>query len=186
VPFSFQRLEIPEVVLIEPKVFQDGRGFFMETYKFSDFAAFGIAERFVQDNHSRSKKSVIRGLHYQNPPKAQGKLVRAVVGEIFDVAVDIRRGSPTYGKWVGEKLSSENKRMLYIPPGFAHGFCVLSAEAEVVYKVTEEYAPEHEAGIIWNDPDIGISWPIANPIISEKDAALPCLKEAENRFIYSD
>jgi dTDP-4-dehydrorhamnose 3,5-epimerase len=185
VPFSFQRLEIPEVVLIEPKVFQDGRGFFMETYKFSDFAAFGIAERFVQDNHSRSKKSVIRGLHYQNPPKAQGKLVRAVVGEIFDVAVDIRRGSPTYGKWVGEKLSSENKRMLYIPPGFAHGFCVLSAEAEVVYKVTEEYAPEHEAGIIWNDPDIGISWPIANPIISEKDAALPCLKEAENRFIYN-
>lgn len=184
-PFSFQRLEIPEVVLIEPKVFQDGRGFFMETYKFSDFAAFGIAERFVQDNHSRSKKSVIRGLHYQNPPKAQGKLVRAVVGEIFDVAVDIRRGSPTYGKWVGEKLSSENKRMLYIPPGFAHGFCVLSAEAEVVYKVTEEYAPEHEAGIIWNDPDIGISWPIANPIISEKDAALPCLKEAENRFIYN-
>lgn len=184
-PFSFQRLEIPEVVLIEPKVFQDGRGFFMETYKFSDFAAFGIAERFVQDNHSRSKKSVIRGLHYQNPPKAQGKLVRAVVGEIFDVAVDIRRGSPTYGKWVGEKLSSENKRMLYTPPGFAHGFCVLSAEAEVVYKVTEEYAPEHEAGIIWNDPDIGISWPIANPIISEKDAALPCLKEAENRFIYN-
>jgi dTDP-4-dehydrorhamnose 3,5-epimerase len=185
VPFTFQRLEIPEVVLIEPKVFQDGRGFFMETYKFSDFAAFGITARFVQDNHSRSKKGVLRGLHYQNPPKAQGKLVRVVAGEIFDVAVDIRKGSPTYGRWVGERLSAENKRMLYIPPGFAHGFCVLNEEAEVVYKVTEEYAPEHEAGIIWNDPDIGISWPIANPIISEKDAALPCLKEAENRFIYN-
>lgn len=184
-PFSFQRLEIPEVVLIEPKVFEDGRGFFMETYKFSEFAEFGITERFVQDNHSRSRRGVIRGLHYQNPPKAQGKLVRAVVGEIFDVAVDIRKGSPTYGKWVGERLSAGNKRMLYIPPGFAHGFCVLSEEAEVVYKVTEEYAPEHEAGIIWNDPDIGISWPIANPIISERDAALPCLREAENRFIYN-
>jgi len=186
VPFSFQRLEIPEVVLIEPKVFQDGRGFFMETYKFSEFAEFGITERFVQDNHSQSKKGVIRGLHYQNPPKAQGKLVRAVVGEIFDVAVDIRRGSPTYGKWVGERLSADNKRMLYIPPGFAHGFCVLSEVAEVVYKVTEEYAPEHEAGIIWNDPDIGIRWPVAEPIISEKDASFPCLREAENRFIYGD
>lgn len=184
-PFSFQRLEIPEVVLIEPKVFQDGRGFFMETYKFSDFAAFGITERFVQDNHSRSRRGVIRGLHYQNPPRAQGKLVRVVVGEIFDVAVDIRKGSPTYGKWVGERLSADNKRMLYIPPGFAHGFCVLSEVAEVVYKVTEEYAPEHEAGIIWNDPAIGISWPIANPIISEKDAAFPVLREAENRFIYN-
>lgn len=185
-PFSFQRLEIPEVVLIEPKVFQDGRGFFMETYKFSDFAAFGITERFVQDNHSRSLRGVIRGLHYQNPPKAQGKLVRVVAGEIFDVAVDIRRGSPTYGKWVGERLSSENKRMLYIPPGFAHGFCVLSREAEVVYKVTEEYAPEHEAGVIWNDPNIGIRWPVADPIISEKDAAFPRLKEAENLFFYQE
>ncbi|NPV29967.1 MAG: dTDP-4-dehydrorhamnose 3,5-epimerase [Firmicutes bacterium] len=183
-PFSFQRLEIPEVVLIEPKVFQDGRGFFMETYKFSDFTAFGITERFVQDNHSRSLRGVLRGLHYQNPPNAQGKLVRVVAGEIFDVAVDIRRGSPTYGKWVGERLSAENKRMLYIPPGFAHGFCVLSQEAEVVYKVTEEYAPEHEAGIIWNDPDIGIRWPVAEPIISEKDAAFPRLKEAENYFFF--
>lgn len=183
-PFTFQRLEIPEVVLIEPKVFQDGRGFFMETYKFSDFAEFGITERFVQDNHSRSKKGVIRGLHYQNPPKAQGKLVRVVAGEIFDVAVDIRKGSPTYGKWVGERLSAENKRMLYIPPGFAHGFCVLSEEAEVVYKVTEEYAPELEAGIIWNDPEIRIAWPIANPIISDKDASFPFLREAKNHFIY--
>ncbi len=183
-PFTFRRLEIPEVVLIEPKVFQDGRGFFMETYKFSEFAEFGITERFVQDNHSRSKKGVIRGLHYQNPPRAQGKLVRVVVGEIFDVAVDIRKGSPTYGKWIGERLSSENKRMLYIPPGFAHGFCVLSQEAEVVYKVTEEYAPEHEAGVIWNDPGIGIRWPVENPILSPKDARWPPLKDAVNGFTY--
>ncbi|MCD6155401.1 MAG: dTDP-4-dehydrorhamnose 3,5-epimerase, partial [Candidatus Verstraetearchaeota archaeon] len=177
-PFQFKRLEIPEVILIEPKVFQDERGFFMETYKYSDFAAFGIAERFVQDNHSRSVKGVLRGLHYQNPPHAQGKLIRVVVGEIFDVAVDIRKGSPTYGKWVGVKLSAENRRMLYIPPGFAHGFCVLSDVAEVVYKVTAEYAPECEAGIIWNDPGIGIEWPIKHPIISSKDAQWPTLREA--------
>ena len=183
-PFQFRRLEIPEVILIEPRVFQDERGFFKETYKYSEFAAFGITERFVQDNHSRSVKGVLRGLHYQNPPKAQGKLVRVIVGGIFDVAVDIRVGSPTYGKWVGVKLSAENKRMLYIPPGFAHGFCVLSDVAEVVYKVTEEYAPECEAGIIWNDPEIGIAWPIERPILSPKDAAWPPLREAINGFRY--
>ena len=183
-PFQFKRIEIPEVILIEPKVFQDERGFFMETCKYSDFAAFGIAERFVQDNHSRSVKGVLRGLHYQNPPHAQGKLIRVVVGEIFDVAVDIRKGSPTYGKWVGVKLSAENRRMLYIPPGFAHGFCVLSDVAEVVYKVTAEYAPECEAGIIWNDPGIGIEWPIKHPIISSKDAQWPTLREAVNGFRY--
>ena len=177
-PFTFKRLEIPEIILVEPKVFHDERGFFMETYKYSDFAAFGVAEHFVQDNHSRSTKGVLRGLHYQNPPKAQGKLVRVVVGEIFDVGVDIRKGSPTYGKWVGEILSAENKRMLYIPPGFAHGFCVLSDVAEVLYKTTAEYAPECEAGIIWNDPEIGIRWPIEHPILSAKDAALPPLREA--------
>ena len=183
-PFTFKRLEIPDVILIEPRVFQDVRGFFMETYKYSDFAAFGIAERFVQDNHSRSVKGVLRGLHYQNPPHAQGKLIRVVVGEVFDVAVDIRKGSPTYGKWVGVKLSAENRRMLYIPPGFAHGFCVLSDVAEVVYKVTAEYAPECEAGIIWNDPGIGIEWPIKHPIISSKDAQWPTLREAVNGFNY--
>jgi len=183
-PFTFKRLEIPEVILIEPEVFSDERGFFMETYKYSEFASFGISERFVQDNHSRSVKGVLRGLHYQNPPKAQGKLVRVVVGEIFDVAVDIRKGSPTYGKWVGVKLSAENKRMLYIPPGFAHGFCVLSDVAEVVYKVTEEYAPESEAGIIWNDPEVGIDWPIENPMLSAKDANWPILRDAVNRFVY--
>jgi dTDP-4-dehydrorhamnose 3,5-epimerase len=182
--FLFERLEIPEVILIKPQVFADERGFFMETYKHSDFAAFGIRERFVQDNHSRSVKGVLRGLHYQNPPKAQGKLVRVVIGEIFDVAVDIRKGSPTYGKWVGVELSAENKRMLYIPPGFAHGFCVLSEVAEVLYKTTEEYAPECEAGIIWNDPEIGIKWPVEQPIISPKDAKWPGLKDIANAFIY--
>lgn len=183
-PFRFERLQIPDVVLIEPKVFPDERGFFMETYKYSDFAAFGIKERFVQDNHSRSTKGVLRGLHYQNPPKAQGKLIRAVVGTIFDVAVDIRQGSPTYGKWVGVELSAENRRMLYIPPGFAHGFCVLTDVAEVLYKTTEEYAPEYEAGIIWNDPEIGIRWPVDKPIVSAKDAGWPPLKEAVNGFVH--
>ena len=175
--FTFTHLAIPDVILIEPRVFPDERGFFMESYKYSEFSAFGIKERFVQDNHSHSTKGVLRGLHYQKAPKAQGKLVRVVVGEIFDVGVDIRKGSPTYGKWVGEVLSAENKRMLYIPAGFAHGFCVLSKEAEVLYKTTEEYAPEYDAGIIWNDPKIGIQWPIEHPILSNKDAALPMLRE---------
>jgi len=182
--FKFQRLGISDVILIEPEVFSDERGFFMETYKYSEFSAFGVKEYFLQDNHSRSVKGVLRGLHYQNPPKAQGKLVRVVLGEVFDVAVDIRKGSPTYGKWVGTILSSENKKMLYIPPGFAHGFCVLSDVAEVLYKVTEEYAPECEAGIIWNDPEIGIQWPIKSPILSPKDARWPPLKEADNQFVY--
>ena len=175
--FTFTHLAIPDVILIEPRVFPDERGFFMESYKYSEFSAFGIKERFVQDNHSHSTKGVLRGLHYQKAPKAQGKLVRVVVGEIFDVGVDIRKDSPTYGKWVGEVLSAENKRMLYIPAGFAHGFCVLSKEAEVLYKTTEEYAPEYDAGIIWNDPEIDIQWPIERPILSKKDAALPMLRE---------
>jgi len=180
-PFKFTRLDIPEVVLIDPEVHLDERGFFMESYKYSEFAAFGIKEHFVQDNHSRSTKGVLRGLHYQGPPEAQGKLVRVVVGEIFDVAVDLREGSPTYRKWIGERLSAKNKRMLYIPPGFAHGFCVLSEVAEVIYKTTEEYAPEYDAGIRWNDPEIGIHWPIEHPILSAKDAALPTLREALRR-----
>jgi len=183
-PFEFKRLEIPEIILIDPQVFPDERGFFMETYRYSDFANFGLEERFVQDNHSRSARGVLRGLHYQKPPKPQGKLVRVVVGEIFDVAVDIRKGSPTYGKWVGVRLSAESKQMLYIPPGFAHGFCVLSEEAEVIYKVTEEYSRPHEAGIIWNDPEVGIDWPIEQPILSCKDAALPTLTRADNCFRY--
>ena len=180
----FERLRIPEVVLVEPKVSSDERGFFMEAYKHSEFAAFGIAKPFVQDNHSRSTRGVLRGLHYQNPPMAQAKLVRVVVGEIFDVAVDIRRDSPTYGQWVAQNLSAASKRMLYIPEGFAHGFCALSEEAEVVYKVTAEYSPQHEAGVVWNDPEIGIEWPVRQPIVSAKDACFPPLKSAVNQFVF--
>jgi dTDP-4-dehydrorhamnose 3,5-epimerase len=178
-PFKFERLAIPEIIIITPEVFPDNRGFFMETYKYSDFAAFGIKERFIQDNYSCSIKGVLRGLHYQRYPKAQGKLVQVIRGVIFDVAVDIRKGSPTYGKWVGLTLSAENKQMLYIPPDFAHGFCTLSEKADVIYKVTEEYAPGHDTGIIWNDPEIGIHWPIEQPIISVRDAMFPSLKEAQ-------
>lgn len=185
-PFKFERLLIPDVVLIEPVVHKDERGFFLESYKFSEFAAFGIRERFVQDNHSKSAHGVLRGLHYQRNPKAQGKLITVIHGKIFDVAVDIRKGSPTYGRWVGITLSAEDKRMLYIPGGFAHGFCVISEMAEVAYKVTEEYTPEHDAGIIWNDPDIAISWQIQHPILSKKDATLPRLKEIDTGFVFKE
>ena len=183
-PFSFKQLQIPGLVLIEPRVFEDGRGFFMETYKAPDFAAAGIRGNFVQENHSRSTKGVLRGLHYQNPPSAQGKLVRAVRGEIFDVAVDIRKGSPTWGKWASVILSEENKRILYVPGDFAHGFCVLSEIAEVIYKTTSVYSPESEAGIIWNDADLNIAWPIQEPILSERDRKWPTLQNADIRFRY--
>ncbi len=140
-PFDFRSLKIPGLISIEPTVFEDGRGFFMETYKMVDFVSFGIRANFVQENHSHSSKGVLRGLHYQNPPFAQGKLVRVVRGEIFDVAIDIRRGSPTYGEWIGVFLSEDNNKMLYIPEGFAHGFCVLSEIADVIYKTTNVYSP---------------------------------------------
>jgi len=185
-PFAFKRLEIPAVILIEPKVFEDGRGFFMETYKMPDFVAAGIKLDFVQENHSRSGKGVLRGLHYQNPPFAQGKLVRAIRGKIFDVAVDIRKGSPTWGKWVSTVLSEENKKMLFVPAGLAHGFCVLSTVAEVIYKTTSVYSAESEAGIIWNDEDLNIEWPVRKPILSEKDAKWPALKNADVRFYYKE
>ncbi len=185
-PFEFKKLKIPEVILIEPKVFKDKRGFFMETYKITDFANFGIKENFVQENHSFSFKGILRGLHYQHPPFAQGKLVRVVKGEIFDVAVDIRKGSPTYGKWVAEILSEENKKALYIPVGFAHGFCVLSEVAEVIYKVTNLYSPESEAGVFWNDETLNIEWPIREPILSEKDKKWPTLSKADIRFYYDE
>jgi len=181
-PFTFTSLRIPDVILVQPRVFPDARGFFLETYKYSDFAANGITETFVQDNHSRSARGVLRGLHYQNPPGAQGKLVRAARGVIFDVAVDIRPDSATFGQWVGEILSDENHHMLYIPPGFAHGFLTLSDVADVSYKATAEYAPELDSGVIWNDPTIAIQWPAQTPILSPKDAALPRLSEADNRF----
>lgn len=185
-PFSFKKLDIPDVVLIEPKSFTDERGYFAEIYKSSDFKQFGIDKQFVQVNHSCSKRDTLRGLHYQLIPMAQVKYVRAIVGEIFDVAVDIRIGSPWYGKWVGESLSAKNKKMMYIPEGFAHGFSVLSDTAEMVYYCTEEYAPEYDRGVIWNDPGIQVHWPVKNPILSEKDGQLPLLSEAENNFMYKD
>ncbi|HFD39144.1 MAG TPA: dTDP-4-dehydrorhamnose 3,5-epimerase [Anaerolineae bacterium] len=184
-PFRFQRLEIPEVVLIEARRFEDERGFFMETYKQSAFAAQGIVGPFVQSNRSHSVRGVLRGLHYQKPPQAQGKLVMVLSGAVLDVAVDIRRGSPTYGRWVGETLSAENGRMLWIPVGFAHGFCVLSERADVVYLVTAEYAPDLDRGIRWNDPEIGIRWPVDEPLLSPKDARLPLLREADHDFVFA-
>ena len=183
-PFTFNRLKIPEVILIKPKVFDDDRGFFIETYKMPDFVDAGITDSFVQDNHSRSTKGVLRGLHYQNPPFVHGKLVRVIKGQIFDVAVDIRKGSPTYGRWVGEILSEENKGILYIPEGFAHGFCILSEVADVVYKASRVYSPKAEAGIIWSDKDLNIEWPIKKPIVSEKDGSWPSLRDAVNKFQY--
>lgn len=181
-PFEFSRLAIPEVILVEAKGFPDERGFFMEAYKRSVFSANGVAGPFVQDNYSHSVRGVLRGLHYQTRPKAQGKLVMVIRGSVFDVAVDIRKSSDTYGQWVGEELSSDNRRMLYVPQGFAHGFCVLSEEADVFYKVTEEYAPDLDRGIIWNDPDIAIKWPITEPSVSPKDARLPLLRDADHDF----
>lgn len=166
-------LAIPEVLLIEPRLFEDARGFFYESFNRQKFVEIiGIDGDFVQDNHSSSKKNVLRGLHYQLPPKAQGKLVRVTAGEIFDVAVDIRRESPTFGQWVGYKLSVQNRMQLWIPPGFAHGFVVLSDNAEVLYKTTEYYAPELERCIRWNDESLNISWPVREaPVVSEKDAS---------------
>ncbi len=183
-PFEFHRLEIPEVVCIRAQSFTDDRGYFLESYKHSTFMAHGIPDRFVQDNRSSSRRGVLRGLHFQKAPMAQAKLITVLRGEIFDVAVDIRERSPTYGHWVGMSLSAESLSMLYIPAGFAHGFCVLSERADVLYKVTAEYAPELDRGIIWNDPDIGIQWPIADPHLSAKDAQLPPLRQCDNEFAY--
>ena len=181
-PFSFSKLEIPDVFLIEARSFPDERGFFKETYKESEFIKNGIPLKFVQDNFSHSTKGALRGLHYQKNPMAQAKLVTALTGEIFDVAVDLRQNSPTYGKWIGEILSSDNHKMLFVPEGFAHGFCVLSETADVLYKVNREYSPEHERGIIWNDPAVDIKWPISEPVMIEKDLTSPLLKDADNNF----
>jgi dTDP-4-dehydrorhamnose 3,5-epimerase len=169
--------DLPGVVVIEPIVFGDDRGFFMEVYHEATFRNAGIVESFVQDNHSRSSRGVLRGLHYQLP-NPQGKLVRVVDGSVFDVAVDIRRGSPHFGKWVGVELSGENKRQLWVPAGFAHGFCVTSESADVVYKCTTLYDGPNDRGIRWNDPAIGIDWPIDAPVLSAKDEAAPLLREA--------
>ena len=181
-PFKFKKLSIPDVILVEAKSFSDKRGFFLESFSETSFTENGINKKFIQDNFSHSKKGVLRGLHFQKNPKAQAKLVTAFRGEIFDVAVDIRKDSPTFGKWVSEILSEENHKILFIPEGFAHGFCVLSDIADVFYKVNEEYSPENDVGIIWNDPEIGIKWPLENPLLSDKDLNLPSLKNADNNF----
>jgi dTDP-4-dehydrorhamnose 3,5-epimerase len=168
-PFTFHETELPGVVLVEPKVIRDERGFFMESYKESDFRAAGLPAQFVQENHSRSSSGTLRGLHFQRPPHGQGKLVRAIAGEIFDVAVDVREHSATFGRWVGVSLSAENGRSLFVPAWCAHGFCVVSESAEVIYKTTTEYAPQFEDGIRWDDETLGIKWPVTNPTLSERD-----------------
>jgi dTDP-4-dehydrorhamnose 3,5-epimerase len=169
-----ERTALPGVLILEPKVFGDARGFFMETWNRSRYAEAGLPGEFVQDNVSYSRHGVLRGLHYQSP-RAQGKLVHVLEGEVFDVAVDVRVGSPTFGRWAGATLSAQNRRQLWIPPGFAHGFCVTGETALFCYKCTELYAPEHEGSILWNDPAIGIAWPLEHPTLSAKDAAAPPL-----------
>ena len=179
-PFEFEKQKIEDVILVKPKVFGDNRGFFMEAYKKSEFFENGIAIEFNQDNHSKSTKGVLRGLHYQKSPYAQAKLVRCSKGRIYDVAVDIRPESKTFGQYVKVELSEENKQMLFIPEGFAHGFVVLSEEAELLYKASGEYAPQADRGIRWNDETIGIHWEIDfKPILSEKDMAQPFLKDVQ-------
>jgi dTDP-4-dehydrorhamnose 3,5-epimerase len=174
---NVRETSLPGVLLIEPKVFGDARGFFMETYRVDAFRDAGIADEFVQDNHSRSARGVLRGLHYQQP-NAQGKLVRCTRGAIFDVAVDIRRGSPHFARWFGIELSDANKLMLWIPPGFAHGFCALEDGSDLVYKCTTLYVASADRAILWNDPEIGIDWPIKDPALSAKDVNAPRLAAA--------
>jgi dTDP-4-dehydrorhamnose 3,5-epimerase len=178
---EFEPTEIPEVVLVRPKVFGDPRGYFFESWEERKFAAGGLDAKFVQDNHSRSARNILRGLHYQIQ-QPQGKLVRVVTGAVFDVAVDIRRSSPTFGRWVGATLSAENHHMLWVPPGFAHGFVVLSESADFLYRCTDFWAPQYERAIQWNDPDLKISWPLppgASPVLSAKDAVAPRFRDAE-------
>jgi dTDP-4-dehydrorhamnose 3,5-epimerase len=171
------------VKVIDPKVFEDHRGFFMESYNKKQLEEIGIDVEFIQDNHSLSVPAgTLRGLHFQLEPKAQTKLVRVTSGAIYDVIVDIRKGSSTFGKWEGYIITAANKRQLLVPKGFAHGFCTLVEDTEVIYKVDEYYAPEQDAGILWNDPELGIDWPVQNPILSDKDAKLPVLKEASINF----
>ena len=169
--------ELPEVLIVEPRVFGDARGHFYESFHAARYAEAGIRGPFVQDNHSRSVRGTLRGLHFQEP-RAQGKLVQVLRGKVYDVAVDVRRGSPRFGRWVGVELSDEQPRQLWVPPGFAHGFCVLSDGADFFYKCTELYAPECERSVAWNDPAIGIRWPIAEPILSAKDGQAPLLAAA--------
>jgi dTDP-4-dehydrorhamnose 3,5-epimerase len=182
VSLRFEQTPIPGVVLVEPRVHRDDRGFFLETYRLDRYREGGIGPAFVQDNHSRSVRGTLRGLHCQAPPHGQGKLVRAIEGEIYDVAVDARRGSPTYGRFFAAVLSEENFRQLYVPPGLLHGFVVTSDVAQVEYKCTSFYAPEAEFSVIWNDPDLAIPWPVDEPLLSGKDAAAPRLREVQERL----
>ncbi|GGF92242.1 dTDP-4-dehydrorhamnose 3,5-epimerase [Paenibacillus abyssi] len=176
---------LPDLKLIEPAVFGDHRGFFMESYNEKTYQKHGIMQTFIQDNHSLSVEAgVLRGLHYQLHPQAQTKLVRCTAGSIYDVVVDIRKGSPTYGQWQGFILSAANKRQLLVPQGFAHGFCTLVPNCEVMYKVDALYSPDHDRGIAWNDPTLGIDWPTSAPILSDKDTKHPMLTDAEHNFIY--
>ena len=184
--FNFIETKIKDLYIIEPKVFGDDRGYFMESYNRRDFVEAGLDMRFVQDNESKSKKGVLRGMHFQTK-FTQGKLVRVIQGEVYDVAVDLRKGSPTYGAWEGILLSSENKKQFYVPEGFAHGFLVLSDEAVFNYKCTNLYSPEYDGGLLWNDPEVGIEWPldgIDEIILSEKDKKQPTLKELDLPFEY--
>ena len=178
-PYTVTATAIPDVLVLEPKVFGDARGFFFESFNARDFAqATGLNVEFVQDNHSKSARGVLRGLHYQIQ-HAQGKLVRVVQGEVFDVAVDLRRSSPTFGRWVGERLNADNHRQMWIPPGFAHGFVVTSESAEFLYKTTDYWYPEHERSLLWNDPQLAIAWPLTGePLLAAKDAAAPLLSQA--------
>ncbi|MEZ5541392.1 MAG: dTDP-4-dehydrorhamnose 3,5-epimerase [Pseudomonadota bacterium] len=173
----------PEVLLVEPDVFRDARGFFLETFNATRYAAAGLPEHFVQDNHSHSVAGVLRGLHYQLE-HPQGKLLRVASGSVFDVAVDIRRGSPRFGQWVGVELSAANQRQLYIPPGFAHGFCVLSERTDFLYKCTDFYTPGDEYGIAWDDPELAIAWPCTDVLLSDKDRHYPCLRESAHLPVY--
>jgi dTDP-4-dehydrorhamnose 3,5-epimerase len=174
---KYTETHLPGVLLIEPKVFKDSRGFFMETFHQKKYAEAGIDHAFIQDNYSHSTRGTLRGLHYQLK-HPQAKLVYVITGEIYDVAVDIRRGSPGFGKWVGQYLSDKNRRQIFVPEGFAHGFCVISETADVLYKTTDLYNPDDEYGVLWSDPTIGIDWPVEAPIVSDKDKQFPGLKEA--------
>jgi dTDP-4-dehydrorhamnose 3,5-epimerase len=185
-PFQFERLSIPGMMRIRTKTFGDNRGCFMELYKSSEFKAAGLTENFVQDNYSISAKGILRGLHFQRNPKAQGKLVMPLEGMIYDVCVDLRVGSPTYRKWIGLTLSSEQPELLYLPVGCAHGFVVLSERALFLYKVTDEFSLENDGGIIYNDPDLGVEWPVENPVVSDKDTRLPRLADIDPGFRFGE
>ncbi|MFB6209888.1 MAG: dTDP-4-dehydrorhamnose 3,5-epimerase [Candidatus Nanohaloarchaea archaeon] len=180
-PFEFREAGLEDAVMVEPQVFEDERGFFMETYVRKDFREAGIEADFIQDNFSRSKKNVLRGLHFQKGEHAQAKLVRCVRGGILDVIVDLRKDSPTFSEHIKVELSEENRKMIYVPRGFAHGFLVLSDTAEVCYKVDNDYSPESESGIIWNDPTLDIDWPVENPVLSDDDQELPGFEQLKNQ-----